>query len=279
SDLLFMVAAMLFALCLVPVALTRAAHPRPVEPIQFDVMHLIRQAPFGLLGCLGAGLVNGAFYGLAAVYSRRLGLDVAGVSLFMGTTILSGLVLQWPVGHLSDRYDRRSVLALLSIGVSLVSLLIMLSGVGLVALLLGAAVFGGLAFTIYPVSVAHANDHIEADEVVPATATLILAYSIGASLGPLGGAVAMWRAGPSGLWVFTASVSLVLGLLVYLRRGADTVTVEEQGEFVAMPRTSAVIAELDPRAEPAIEGAAAAAGEADPAATPEAGDPSGRSAP
>ncbi len=247
---LFMVIGILFALSLVPVTLTRAVHPQPVADVRLDFRTLIKRAPLGIVGCLAAGLGNGAFYALGPAYAVHSGLGINGVALFMGITILSGLVLQWPVGSLSDRYDRRTVLGLLNFGVALASLLLLLAGQFVPALLVAAgAVFGGLTFTVYPVAVAHANDHVTAEELVPASAALILAYGIGASLGPLGAAGTMAWLGPRGLFVFVLAVAGITGIIVMLNRREIAVSIEDQSPFVAMPRTSAVIANLDPRTE------------------------------
>lgn len=252
---LFMIVGILFALSLVPVTLTRTVHPQPVADVALDFRSLIRRAPLGVVGCVAAGLANGAFYALGPAYALHSGLDVGDVALFMGVTILSGLVLQWPVGSVSDRYDRRTVLGLLNMGVALACVLLLLAGHFVPVLLVAAgAMFGGLAFTVYPVAVAHANDYVSAEELVPASAALILAYGIGASLGPLGAAATMVWLGPKGLFVFVLAIAVLAGTVVMLNRREVAVSVEEQSPFVAMPRTSAVIANLDPRAEEEVEG-------------------------
>jgi MFS family permease len=118
SDL-FLIAGIFFALCLVPVTLTRSIHPSLPKTTALHLGQLLRRAPSGLLGALAAGAIAGAFYSLAPVFALRSGLAVQTVAWFMGVTILSGLMLQWPVGILSDRFDRRLVLAGLSLLTSL----------------------------------------------------------------------------------------------------------------------------------------------------------------
>jgi MFS family permease len=245
----FLLVAILFAACLIPVALTRAAHPHPVGHIEFRIRKLFRVAPFGVWGCLGAGLANGAFYALGPTFGVREGLSVAEVASFMGVTILGGLVLQWPIGTVSDRFDRQHVIGALGFAVAIASFAMMVFGGQLtLALFIAGVVFGGLTFTMYPVAVAHANDYISNDDVVPVSAALILCYSVGAMLGPLGASVAMQTTGPRGLFLFTGLLSCVLGIGAYLGPRAAPVPREEQSPFVPVPRTSAVIAQMDPRA-------------------------------
>ncbi|HET7922378.1 MAG TPA: MFS transporter, partial [Gammaproteobacteria bacterium] len=245
----FLLVAILFAACLIPVALTRAANPQPVERINLQLRKLFHAAPFGVWGCLGAGLANGAFYALGPTFGVREGLNVTQVAGFMGATILGGLALQWPIGALSDRFDRQRVIGALSFAVAAISLILAVTGGTLVfVLLIVGPVFGGLTFTLYPVAVAHANDHIEIADVVPASAALILCYSLGAMLGPLGAAAVMWVTGATGLFLFTALLSLALGVAALLAPRVARVAPEDRVPYVPVPRTSAVIAQLDPRA-------------------------------
>ena len=95
-----------FALCLVPVALTRRIHPAPLHPAPMEPRFFIKRVPQSLSTVLGAGLIIGSFYGLAPLYASQQGLSTEQVGLFMGSCIFAGLLVQWPLGWLSDRYDR-----------------------------------------------------------------------------------------------------------------------------------------------------------------------------
>ncbi|NIR58853.1 MAG: MFS transporter [Gammaproteobacteria bacterium] len=245
---LFLVAAALFALAVVPMALTRAIHPQPIEHEPFGLRGLLRRSPLGIIGSFGAGLVNGAFYALGPVYALDVGLGTAGASGFMSLTILGGLLLQWPVGHLSDRLDRRRMFQALTLALLVATLAILgLRGRSLPLLLVLAAVYGGLSYTLYPIAVAHANDLLDPPQFVPAAATLLFTWGIGAALGPIGAGALMARVGPAGLFVFVALACIALAIVTQARR-RETVPTEEQTPFVAMARTTPVITELDPRA-------------------------------
>jgi MFS family permease len=258
SDL-FLIAGIFFALCLVPVTLTRSIHPSLPETGALKLGHLFRRAPLGLLGSLTTGAVAGAFFGLAPVFALRSGLDIHTVAAFMGVTIFSGLLLQWPVGMLSDRMDRRLVLACLSVLVSLASLLIILATSRFRGLLLPfAALYGGLAFTLYPVSVAHTNDRIENFEIVSASTALILCYGLGACLGPLAASGLMAWLGPPGLYGFIALCTGCFGVMTALFRLLEKPKPEEAVPYIPVPRTSPVITAIHPysEAEPEDEEAA-----------------------
>lgn len=251
SFVLFSLASILFSVSLVPLALDRQASPTPVQPARFSFAKLYRISPLGVVGCLASGVLTGAFYGLGPIFAAEMGLSLAGISAFMSATILGGLVLQWPVGKLSDRFDRRSVLVAVLVAVALVSLAVVPAlGLSFELLLAVAALHGGLSFVVYPLSVAHTNDHISADDLVPASAGLLIAYGIGAALGPLGASQAMEMAGPAALY-YTLAVTalLVAGFGLYRMTRRPAPAVEDQGPFVPLTRMTGLAAELDPRGE------------------------------
>lgn len=251
SETHFFVIGMLFALCLLPVALTRAMHPLPVDKLRFNWSRLYKTAPFGFVGALAAGLMAGAFYGLAPVSLRQAGVEIGGIANFMAATIFGGLLMQYPMGLVSDRYDRRTVLATLAIFVSLLSLLLMTVPAGQPLLLYAiGGLFGGFLFTVYPVAVAHSHDHFDASNIVTVSAALLLVYGLGAGFGPMLASSMMVPLGSEGLQLFIATVGLLYGVAAYIRRHVEVVAVEDQEPFVAMAQhTSTVIHAMDPRIE------------------------------
>ncbi|HEX7046244.1 MAG TPA: MFS transporter [Gammaproteobacteria bacterium] len=251
SPLHFFVIGALFSLCLLPVSLTRAMHPAPVEPVHFNWSRLYKTAPFGIVGAFVAGLMNGSFYALAPLYVRAIGLDVSEIAIFMAATIFGGLMMQYPIGMISDRVDRRTVLATLTILSAATSIgLLAVGGEYLLLLYVTGVLFGGLLFTSYPVAVAHTHDHFEANQVVTVSAALIVVYGLGAAIGPISASGLVYLLGPRGLFVFIASAGLLFGLVAWLKRTEEEVSVEDQEPFVPVPSTaSPIITTLDPRAD------------------------------
>lgn len=246
----FALAAIAISLGVIPIAVTRVTEPKISLATGVGIRELVKISPLGTIGSLGAGAVNGAFWGMAPVFGQRLALDELHIALLMSSTILGGALLQWPIGHLSDRFDRRSVLVLVSLATALVAVsTIRIIEYGAVGLLLSAAVYGGLMFSLYGISVAHTNDHLAPEQVLEATRGLLLIYGIGALCGPLLGGIAMELYGPVGLPLFSAATAGLLGCY-----GAWRMTrrapppVEEQTDFVALARTSPVVLELHPDA-------------------------------
>ena len=254
---LFAVVGLAVALSLVPVVLTRVAGPEIDKIKPMNLMALYRASPLGVVVTCGAGLISGAFYALGAIYANELGLSVFYVSLFMGAPIFGGLALQYPIGRLSDRYDRRSVL-LGVIGGTLISsvvlLLISLKAGPFWGTLTAVFVFGGCLAAIYPIAVSQVYDYIDRSEMVGASGGLLLIWSVGAAVGPLIASGVMGHFGPIAFLIYLATVSLLLLIFTryrMVRRVARPA--EQQTGFVAMGTTSAIAGALDPRTDPLPE--------------------------
>ena len=235
---LFSVASIIFSLALVPVLLTRAQAPMPASSHSIKMKALYRISPLGFMGVFCAGLVNASFHGMGAVFGHSIGLSTQQISIFMASAIFGGLVLQWPMGRLSDRVDRRWVL----IGVSLVTcvacLAIMLFAGerNTVVLYVAAGVYGSVSFTVYSLAAAHINDFAERDQLVQIASGLLITYGIGASAGPIVASVFMDQLGPNALFLYSAIISGGLGTFALhrMRRRASK-SKEERAPFVVVP--------------------------------------------
>ncbi len=240
------------SLALVPIALTRVSQPPPADTTRMSLGDLFSTSPLGIGGALTAGLVTGAFWGMGPLFAHRLGLSEVGVAGFMAAVILGGAALQWPIGRLSDNHDRRRVLigvAFAGAAVALAALLVMESS--LPGLMVVAFTYGGLAFTIYGLSVAHVNDYLESGQVLEATRSLLLVHGVAATIGPAAVGLFMAHFGAGTLLAYFAAALASLGCfgLYRLYRRPVALPVEEQAAYVAVVRTSEAALELDPRAE------------------------------
>lgn len=246
-----------YALCIVPIALTRRIHPQPLHPAPLKILTFWRKVPQSLTTILIAGGISGSFYGLAPAFAAGTGLSNAEVATFMSATILAGLLAQWPMGKLSDRIPRSRLLrinsALLGLLVLAISLLPM-SG----PLLIGATFcFGILAFTLYPLATALANQNIEQPERVALSATILLTFGIGATIGPLIASLVMQLLGNSMLYLYMAVCCLILFLRLtrvnYNQKTAKKLLAQQHssdyqlasGDLVSSPLAAA----LDPRVD------------------------------
>lgn len=249
---LFSVVAMLFSISLVPVALTRMEAPVPDPGGRLSVFALMRISPLGVALCFSSGAINAAFFNMGPLFAQQSGFDTGQVSTFMATAIFAGLLLQWPIGWLSDRFDRRKVVMWVLAGAAIASLMIAIVGDLPFAMLLSfVAVYGGLAFTLYGQGVTHANDYAETTQLVSVSAGLLFAYGVGAVIGPVAASAIMSFFGPFGLFIFTGALTSALAsFVVYRMTRREPLPAEDQTPFSPMPATTSVIAELDPRTDP-----------------------------
>jgi len=171
---------------------------------------LTRAAPIAVVGAALSGLVSGAFYALVPAWMQDQGTSRGTIAVFMLMAVLGGFAFQIPVGRLSDRFDRRVVLALLSLGFAVTALVMVLLPRPLVTILPAAVLLGGFMSTLYPVCVAHAHDCMPPDRVVAVSSRLILVSGVGSVLGPLIGASLMAHFEIDGVFYFMAAAVLVL---------------------------------------------------------------------
>lgn len=248
----FQLASILITLAIIPVCLTRATAPALENAVPLPLRRLFEASPLGVAGACATGLVLGAFYGFAAIYARRIGLSLGDTATFMMTIILGGVALQWPLGRLSDLYDRRRVIIACFTATLAVSAALAAQPEGLVLFALGAA-FGGLSFALYPLCVAYVNDRLLASERVTASGQLVLLYSSGAVLGPLGAAAMTTFVGAGGVFVFVAlCAASLLAFGLWRLAKSDPVPGTAQQDFHILPRTTPVAALLDPAVPPRL---------------------------
>jgi MFS family permease len=168
----------------------------------------------------------------------------------MSAVIIGGLVLQWPIGRASDGRDRRGFLLGINIALVCVSIAMALAGLSGYALIAAAVIYGGLGGILYPMSVAYTNDFLAPEDLVPAAGGLVMAYGIGAVVGPPVAALFIEAFGATGLFHFTAIVGIGAAAVIALRmRQRPAPTAAEQTEFQVIARTSPVAGELDPRGD------------------------------
>jgi len=215
---LFSLGSALIGLALVPVVLSRAPAPRFDQPVHLGIVSLYRISPLGTLGLTGVGFTNSAFWGMGAVYAKASGLSVPDVALFMSVAIVAAALCTWPIGRISDRFDRRTVIVVISLAAAISATATMsLAGGPRLAFFAAVFVYGGISLSLYSLCVAHANDRLRADQMVAASSTLMLCYGVGAILGPTSVGSLMQHIGPNGFFIYLALFHALLGALALYR--------------------------------------------------------------
>ncbi len=246
--------AMCFVMSLVPVTLTRRIHPALQVPAPLAFRYYLARVPLSLTVLFIAGLITGAFYGLAPVYALKQGLSSQQVALFVAASVAAGLVAQWPLGWLADRVSRISLirvnaLLLLVLSVPLWGWYVFPFWV----LVLFSSIFGVLQFTLYPIGTAFANDNVDPDRRVGLSAIVYMLYGLGACIGPLIAGVLMRNFDSNVYFVFVSVCASVLVVFIRQKKvSGEHVSKDAPTQFVPMYdslQSSNVMATLDPRVD------------------------------
>ena len=247
--ILFAVASVLFSLALLPLVLSRPVSVGEVIPSRLGLKELFKVSPLGVIGSFGSGALVSILIGLSPVYLRSIGFSIAQTALFMSVIILGGLIVQYVVGRASDVFDRRTVIATsLFLGGALCLIICLVPSLTFWFLAVCTTIYSGIIFAIYPLSVAHANDFLEANDLVPASAGLIMAMAIGATVGPMITTIYMENFGTSEFFVMSGLICFTLCCFAVFRMSRRAAPeMADQGLYVLLSRTTAASVELDPR--------------------------------
>lgn len=237
---IFGATSVLISFCLIPVTVMQVSGVPNVDREPPRLIRTFMRSPLAGAGVVVAGVMAGATWSLTPLYGQQIGLDDGAIGVLMLLVSVGTMILQWPVGWVSDTRSRRLAI-LWSVGGSTVAaaLLMLFQPTGLLLYVL-IFIYGGFGMPLYSLSVALANDHFEPHEMVRAAGAIVIYYGVGSVIGPLFGSQFMRWFGPSGLFL---SMALVQGLLIgfmILRTPFVTVLPKRASGFRIYPRTSAL---------------------------------------
>ena len=233
---LFVIASVVYSVALVPILLSNAEAPRPASPDRAKLRELLRISPVGVCGTFCAGLINSSVNAMGPVFAKETGLAIADVSTFMASVILGGMVLQFPLGRLSDKFDRRVVMAVAAAATGTAAFgVIWASEMNTVMLFAAGALLGGFCFTVLPLSSSQVNDRADPAMRVQVASGLLIAFGVGASLGPVLAGQMMAQGGPAGLMWFLSTVCAALVVFTLVRMALrDGASEDEKAPFIPL---------------------------------------------
>lgn len=243
----FMLVAIVVAISVIPVGMTRKLAPAPIEPTQVSFRRLLQRSPTAFIGALLAGAVSGSFWSLGALFAQRSLGSVQDTTLFMTLAIVGGALFQYPFGRLSDRIGRPRVIVILCALGAISSSAVALAD-SRIFLLIAISAFGATTMPLYAMSLANAADHSKRHEFVEIGTTILLLNGLGAVFAPLVFGRAMAFGGPSALFWGCAGLSIVTGVYVLLRMRHRTPAVDPAPFAAAGSAAAPASFEMDPRA-------------------------------
>jgi MFS family permease len=209
---LFVLAAGLIGLSALPLVAVKPEGPPRTNLAKLRIVELVRTAPLGVATSFVTGIGVGGILGFGAVYGTEAGMSVQRVGLLLGAAMAGGIVLQWPIGALSDRINRRHVI--IGAGLAAGAFAIAASYLPPLSNVILACMFGFTAFSfpLYSLAISHVNDALHPEKVIPASAALLGVYGVGTLAGPIGTSLAMEAVGPPGFWLLAGLAHVALGL-------------------------------------------------------------------
>ncbi|WP_043528876.1 MFS transporter [Litchfieldella xinjiangensis] len=241
--LLFALISILICWALLPITMTRRAQPTISDRPKSSLKSLLGFAPLPVASAALSGLAMGAFWSMTPVYVTQLGFDREGVGWVMSAAIVGGALLQLPIGRFSDKHDRPRVMiaVVLLAAILAASLPFAPSQPVLIGLYF---LWGGLAFSLYPLSVAQLIDQLHPDEIVSGSSDMLVMHGAGCAVAPLAAGSLMTALGGHALPFYIAGVLTLLGLFAIYRRRRVSDIRTRTAHFEPMVQTSAEALEM-----------------------------------
>ena len=210
---LFILISVMVSVAAVPILLSVIITPTIEETERVSIRHLWYRTPMGVTGIILSQWVSSILFGMGAVYATKLGFSVYQVANFMGAMMAGGMILQWPLGKLSDMVDRRWVMSVACLFAVVFALLISRESEASIRLYLMIFMFGGCSLSLYSIVVALTNDHLRPSEIVPASGTIVLISGLTSITGPITAVFWLQIFGLQSFFVLLASCLLLLATI------------------------------------------------------------------
>ena len=243
--LLFVTMSVLVSVSFAPILLSVAPAPAFETTRPMGLMQLFEISPLGVVGTFLLGSGFAAILGMSAVFGSLKGLSIAEISIFVGIIYVGGLLLQYPVGYLSDRMDRRTLIVAITV-IGPIAILVLMPFTSHVAvLLLAGFVIGGVINPMYSLIIAHTNDYLDPSDMAAASGGLLYWHGLGAITSPLLLGFVMDSFGANSYFIYIAinlALIAVYGAYRMTRRVAPSL--EEQGDFTTLTPQAMPLAAL-----------------------------------
>ncbi len=214
---LFVIASVLVSVSFAPILLSVSPAPIFEATSPMSIRELIRNSPLGAFGSLCLGALFSALWGMSSVYGTNAGLSLGEISLFVAFIYIGGMLCQYPVGWLSDRLDRRKLIAGLSLICAVVTGAVTMFAQHFYLLLAVAFVMGGMTNPLYSLIIAYTNDFLKIEDMAAGAGCLIFINGAGAIFGPLAVGVLMGEFGPNGFYLFICMITILLAVFALYR--------------------------------------------------------------
>ncbi len=241
---LFILTSLLISLALVPILLTKKPAPDFSTPRFLSLKELYLKSPMAFVGSFSIGMVYSALFGLMGVFGAKIGLSIFQISILIFVNMFVGAIFQYPVGKISDKYDRRTILLSLNlIAIASLVFIYLLGSLSFNLLLVFIGIHSAVSLPYYAVIISHMNDFLEKDEIVSGSSTLTLVNALGMVMGPMLASGFMAYFGAYGYFLYMIVIYCLVAPYNFfrIRVGRTSNIYEENTPSMIVPRTASPV--------------------------------------
>ncbi|SHI86385.1 Predicted arabinose efflux permease, MFS family [Shimia gijangensis] len=240
---LFVIPSVLVSISFAPILLSISPTPAFEATKPMSLRELVNISPLGTVGMFLLGGVFAAQFGMAAVYAASIGLSVKDISLFVASFYVGGMIVQYPLGWMSDRMDRRVLILIAGLIGGIGAIVGMLLGTSYMMLLVAAVLVGGFSNPLYSLLIAHLNDYLEHEDMAAASGGMVFINGLGAIAGPVLTGWFMAVFGAPGYFLFLAILMLAIAAYAAFRMTRRAgIAVEDTSTYAPILPSSSPVA-------------------------------------
>jgi len=257
----FILVSILLSIALVPILLTKRKAPKFKKISTMKLKDLYKTSPLGVVSSFCTGIIHSVIFTLTAVYAATMNFSIFEISLLLFLITIAGALTQWPIGYLSDLYDRRNIIIITTITSAIFCALIFIASVDALQLMYLATewgtsklmffifitIYAGASLSLYPLNLAHTNDFVPKEKFVAAGGGLQLIFGLGAIGGPIVCSIFMNKFGPNSFFIFLLIFHVMIGLFGIYRITRRVTKDNPDSTFTPLPKNITPLGmELDP---------------------------------
>ena len=264
----FILVSLLLSIALVPILLTKRKAPTFKKISSIKIKELYKITPLGTFSMFCVGFIHPAIFTMGAVYGALMNFSVLEISLYLFLITLSGAIFQWPIGYLSDRFDRRIILIITSLLGSVLTILCFFSvsvSPDFINLSSGwkpilqhitnhrmlfyifISLYAGVSLPLFSLNLAYVNDFLPKEKFVSAGAGMQIIFGLSAMTAPFVCSFFMKNFGPNGIFIFLFIFQTLIGLFGIYRMTKRSIEENPDNTFTPMPQNITPLGmELDP---------------------------------
>lgn len=243
---LFVVISVLVSISFAPILLSASPAPVAQQAQRMTLNRLFHASPLGFVGTVLIGAVYSALFGMSAVYGTERHLTISEIATFVAAIYVGGLICQWPIGHISDRMDRRQLIVIIAGVCALICVVGIAASNSATALYVVAFAIGGTVNPLYALLIAHTNDYVEQKDMPSASSGLVFIGGVGAIGGPIMVGQLMQSLGAWAFFLYIMVCMTAISLYgLYRMTKRSTVDTDSTGRYAAIsPAVGAVAMEI-----------------------------------